>query len=198
MIPSVQVTFRNMTAIEDVRKEIETRVQKLETYCKPILSCRVTIEAPANHHRKGEPFHVRIDAALADGRVDVKYAESSYPAGVRKGKETTSEHNLLMYTIREAFDATRRQLQDHTHKRRSEIKTHEPDVIATVRQIFQSKEYGYLETADGREIYFHANCVTGSKFEKMKPGEKVHFVETEGMKGAQASSVRIVKKNRQS
>src|SRR6185295_3261976 len=105
MISSTQVTFRNMTAIEDVRKSVEKRIQKLETFCKPIVSCRVMIEAPANHHRKGDPFLVRIDATLTDGKVVVKYAESLYPgkreSGAerpRRGRDTTSEHACLMLT----------------------------------------------------------------------------------------------------
>src|SRR2546430_14331560 len=133
MIPSMQVTFRNMTAIEDVRKDIENRIQKLETFCKPILSCRVMIEAPAKHHRKGGPFHVHIDATLPDHRIDIKYAESLYTGkrvndgGVLiQGRDTTSEHECLMLTVREAFDATRRQLQDHVRRRRADVKKHEP------------------------------------------------------------------------
>lgn len=196
MTVPVQVTFRNMTAIEDVRKEIETRVQKLETYCKPILNCQVTIEAPAKHHRKGAPFQVRIDATLSDGRIDVKYAESSYPAGMRKNQDTSSEHNLLMFTIREAFSAGRRQLHDHALKRRAGVKTSEPDIIATISDIFPEKGYGYLETPEGRQIYFHENSIVGTRFEKIKLGAQVHFVEEPGLKGPQASAVRVLRKPR--
>jgi len=192
-----------MAAIEDVRTEVENRIEKLETFCKPILSCRVTIEAPANHHRKGEPFHVRIDATLTDGRIDVKYAESMYPGkrdadGERlvKGRDTTSERDCLMLTIREAFDAARRQLQEHARRRRKDVKTHEPDLHATVIKIFPEQGYGYLETADGREIYFHANSVIGSTFKKLKLGAMAHFVEESGQKGPQASTVRIIKRSR--
>jgi len=80
MILSTQVTFRNMTAIADVRKTIESRIQKLESVCKPILRCRVTIEAPANHHRKGDPFNVRIDTTLTDGRITVNTRNRCTPA----------------------------------------------------------------------------------------------------------------------
>src|SRR5712671_3965378 len=120
MIPSVQVTFRNLSEIPDVRQLVENRVQKLETFCKPILSCRVVIEVPAKHHRKGFPFNVRIDAYLTDGRVIVKHAAASYAGQreisnekVRMGSETTSERNSLQMTIRDAFDSARRQLQEH-------------------------------------------------------------------------------------
>jgi cold shock CspA family protein len=203
MIVSTQVTFRNMTAIADVRKTIETRIQKLETFCKPILSCRVMIEAPAKHHRKGDPFHVRIDATLTDGRIVVKHSESLYP-GKReigderssKGHETTSERNCLMLAVRGAFGAARRKLQEHARLRRADVKTHEPNHVATVSRIFPNEGYGYLETADGREIYFHENSVLGSPFKKLTTGTRAQFVEESGLKGPQASTVRIIKKSR--
>jgi cold shock CspA family protein len=203
MILSTQVTFRNMAALEDVRQDVESRIQKLETYCKPILSCRVMIEAPANHHRKGVPFHIRIDATLTDGKVVVKHEESLYPGKrddggkpLSKGRETTSERNFLMLTIRASFDAARRQLQDHARRRRSDVKTHVQAPQATVSKLFVSQGYGYLETADGREIYFHANSVIGAAFEKLKLGSNAEFVEESGQKGPQASTVRIIKRSR--
>jgi len=202
MIDSTQVTFRNMTAIADVRETIESRIQKLETFCKPILSCRVMIEAPANHHRKGDPFHVRIDATLTDGRIVVKHAESLYP-GKRvdsersgKGRETTSERKCLMLAVRGAFDAAKRKLLDHARLRRADVKTHEPNLTATITRIFTEEGYGYLETSDGREIYFHANSVLGSPFKKLKTGVRAQFVEEPGIKGPQASTVRIIKRTR--
>ena len=203
MILSTQVTFRNMTAIADVRETVETRMQKLETFCKPIVSCRVMIEAPTNHHRKGDPFHVRIDATLTDGRIVVSHEESSYP-GKRedgterpdKGRDTTSERNCLMLTIRGAFDAARRKLQEHARLRRAEVKTHEPSLVATVSKIYPKEGFGYLETADGREVYFHANSVLGSPFKSLKTGARAQFVEESGLKGPQASTVRIMRKAR--
>jgi cold shock CspA family protein len=202
MIVSTQVTFRNMTAIADVRKTIESRIQKLETFCKPILSCRVMIEAPTNHHRKGDPFHVRIDATLTDGRIIVKHSESLYPpkreVGERssKARETTSERNCLMLAVRGAFSAARRKLQEHARLRRADVKTHEPNPVATVTRIFPDEGYGYLETADGREIYFHENSVLGSPFKKLRTGTRAQIVEETGLKGPQASTVRIIRRSR--
>jgi cold shock CspA family protein len=179
-----------MTAIADVREVIEARIQKLETFCKPILSCRVMVEAPANHHRKGDPFHVRIDATLTDGKVVVKHSESMYIG--KRDSDTTSERNCLMLAVRGAFSAARRKLQEHARLRRADVKTHEPSLTATVSRLFPKEGYGYLETVDGREIYFHENSVLGSPFKKLKKGATAQFVEEAGLKGPQASTVRII------
>ena len=198
MTSPVQVTFRNMTPIDSVRKDIESRVQKLETFCKPIVSYRIVVEAPTNHHRKSNPFKIRIDTTLTDGKVLVKYDESAYPElrdnggePFHKGFDTTSRRNCLMLTIREAFDAARRKLQDHARRRRYDIKTHSDASSAVVSRIYPNRNFGYLETPDGREIYFHANSVLGGRFQSLKPGSRASFVEESGVKGPQASTVRI-------
>jgi cold shock CspA family protein len=183
-----------MTAIADVRETIEARIQKLESVCKPILSCRVMVEAPANHHRKGDPFHVRIDATLTDGRIVVKHSESMYSG--KRDNDTTSQRNCLMLAVRGAFGAARRKLQEHARLRRADVKTHEPNHTATVSRLFPKEGYGYLETPDGREIYFHENSVLGSPFKKLKTGVMTQFVEESGVKGPQASTVRIIRKTR--
>jgi len=187
-----------MTPIDSVRKDIESRIQKLETYCKPIVSCRVVVEAPTSHHRKSNPFLIRIDTTLTDGKIVVKYDESSYPEmrdnggePFHKGFDTTARHNCLMLTIREAFGAAKRKLQDHARRRRSDVKTHLQSSKAVVSRIYPSRNFGYLETPDGREIYFHANSVLGGRFDSLKPGSRAQFVEEPGVKGPQASTVRI-------
>jgi cold shock CspA family protein len=183
-----------MTAIADVRETIEARIQKLETVCKPILSCRVILEAPANHHRKGDPFHVRIEAMLTDGKVVVKHSESMYTG--KRDSDTTSGRKCLMLAVRGAFGAARRKLQEHARLRRADVKTHEPNLTATVSRLFPKEGYGYLETPDGREIYFHENSVLGSPFKSLKTGARAQFVEESGVKGPQASTVRLIRKTR--
>jgi len=198
MISPVQVTFRNMAPIDSVRKDIESRVQKLETFCKPIVSCRVVVEAPTHHHRKSHPFNIRIDTTLTDGKIVVKYDESAYPEyrdnggePFHKGFDSTAKRNCLMLTIREAFGAAKRKLQDHARRRRYDVKSHSDASRAVVSRIYPNRNFGYLETPDGREIYFHANSVLGGSFQKLKPGNEAQFVEELGVKGPQASTVRI-------
>jgi cold shock CspA family protein len=48
----------------------------------------------------------------------------------------------------------------------------------------------FIETADGREVYFHCNSVLDDAFEHLTVGSEVRFVEEMGEKGPQATSVR--------
>jgi cold shock CspA family protein len=49
-----------------------------------------------------------------------------------------------------------------------------------VARIDPSGEFGFLETADGREIYFHRNSVLGDI--RLEEGACVSFVEEGGIK----------------
>ena len=61
MILPVQTTFRNMDASEAIAARVQDEADKLERCFDRITSCRVIVEAPHRHHRRGDPFHVRIE-----------------------------------------------------------------------------------------------------------------------------------------
>jgi cold shock CspA family protein len=42
------------------------------------------------------------------------------------------------------------------------------------------------------QIYFHRNAVLDAAFDRLKVGSEVAFAEEEGVKGPQASTVRVV------
>jgi len=58
--------------------------------------------------------------------------------------------------------------------------------------LFPKQDYGFLETPDGREIYFHRNSVLHPGFDRLEIGTEVRFVEELGQEGPQASTVAIV------
>lgn len=61
MIVPVQIAFRNMKPSEAVDARVREEVQKLESFYNRIMRCRVIVEIPHRHHRRGDIFHVRID-----------------------------------------------------------------------------------------------------------------------------------------
>jgi cold shock CspA family protein len=60
-----------------------------------------------------------------------------------------------------------------------------------VNRLFPEEGYGFLETPDGREIYFHRHSVLYPGFDRLAIGTEVRFVEEPGEKGPQASTVAI-------
>lgn len=171
-----QITSRDFPLTEEMEADIRRRVDALELYFGRLTGCHVTIEAPVHHHRKGGPFRVRIDMRAPRAELSV----------------TRQDAHDLAVTVREAFDAARRRLEDHLRELRRDVKVHELPAIARVTRIFPEDRYGFLETDDGREIYFHANSVLDGHFDDLRPGTAVRFAEEAGEEGPQASTLAIV------
>jgi cold shock CspA family protein len=192
-----------MKPSKEIEELIRAGAAKLDTLYSQVVGCRVIVEIPHRHHKKGSPYHVRIDLTVPQGEIIVK-REPSLSARARqlgereikKDAEVQIQHKDLRFAISDAFKAAARRLQDYARRQRGDIKTHEPLPEARVSQIFPQQGYGFLASDDGREIYFHKNSVLGRAFPRLKVGAIVTFVEEPGEKGPQASTVRVIPKQR--
>jgi cold shock CspA family protein len=102
-----------------------------------------------------------------------------------------STHEDVYAAIDDAFDDAGRVLQDHIQKQRGYTKTHEHHRDGHVTKLFSEQGYGFIETADGDEVYFHRNSVLREGFERLNVGTAVRFVDEVGEQGPQASSVSV-------
>jgi len=190
VIVPIQITFRHVARTEEIEEEIRSRARKLETFYSPITSCRVLVEVPPRRSLETpSPFHVRIELTVPGGEIVVKRAPALYP----KERSTGAKH--LNVAIHEAFDTARRRLQEHARQKRAAAKAHLAMPEGRVAKLFP-EGYGYIETPDGREIYFHANSVLNDRFKRLKVDSKVCYTEEAGEKGPQAAMVSIVAKTR--
>ena len=115
-------------------------------------------------------------------------------AGIKKHLELKTPHKNLRMAINDAFKAAGRRLQDYARRQRGDVKSHEALPVARVSKILRDEGCGFLTTDDGRGIYFHKESVLNRAFPHLKAGTTVTFVEEQGEKGPQASTVRIVGK----
>ena len=60
---------------------------------------------------------------------------------------------------------------------------------------FPKEGYGFIETPDDREIYFHRNSVLNSAFEHLDIGDEVIFSEKAEDKGPRATTIRLAGKH---
>jgi len=199
MKSQLQITFRNMQPTEEVEEWIRAKAAELDTLYTQLMGCRVAVELPHRHHRKGRPYHIRIDLTVPQGKIVVKHEPSLDARArrlgeqeIRKQGEVKIPHKDLRRAINDAFKAVGRRLQDYARRQRGDIKSHELPPEARVSKIFPREGYGFLTSDDGREIYFHKNSVLGQAFPRLTVGTTVRFVEEQGEKGPQASTVRIV------
>ena len=199
----VQITFRNLTPSATIEEWVRTEADKLDGLYNRVMRCRVAIEVPHSHHRKGSPYHIRIDLTVPGEEIVVKREPSlSHRARqlgeteVKKRMEVKTPHKNLRSAINDAFRAAGRRLQDYARRQRGDVKSHPSLQVARVGKILQDQGYGFLTSDDGRGIYFHKNSVLNGAFSHLKVGTRVSFVEELGEKGPQASTVRTISKER--
>jgi ribosomal subunit interface protein len=105
----LQIAFQNLDCSEAIKELIEERVAWLERYCDRIIGCRVVVQEPHRRHRQGNLYQVRIDLTVRGAEIVVNYEPPGDP--VKRPRDSD-----LDTTIRQAFDAVRRKLEDHVRR----------------------------------------------------------------------------------
>jgi ribosomal subunit interface protein len=169
----LQITMRDIERSDALDGAIEDHAAKLEQLHPRITRCRVTVEQIRRHHQQGRHFAVRIDVRVP-GREIV----------------ATRDHDEDVYVaLRDAFDSARRQLGETVREIRGDVKTHVPAQHGTVARLRLAEGYGFIETGDGRELYFSRENVVQPPFEHLQPGTAVQFIEELAAEGPQAKRI---------
>ena len=172
----VEVVFRNMPHSAELEEDIRRRADNLGQYFDHITGCQVVVDASHRHHRQGNLYSVRIHLSVPRRELVVDRDPGQDHA-----------HEDVEVALRDAFDRARRRLEDYVREIRGAIKHHEAPTRGRITQLLD--DHGFLETPDGREIYFHQHSVLGESFECLRVGQEVEFVEEAGDKGPQAASL---------
>jgi cold shock protein len=54
------------------------------------------------------------------------------------------------------------------------------------------KGFGFINTGDGKDLFFHSTNVEGSGYEGLREGQKVSYTEGRGPKGPRAENVKAI------
>ena len=184
MINTLQINFRNMPPSAAVEARIRKYLDKIERFYNQIISCHVTIEAPHKHHHHGNLYHIRIRISVPHGEIVVN-----------RQPPKRQSHQDIYVAIRDAFNAAKRELNNFVSIRRHETKNHAVPPYGRVTALFPDEGYGFIETPDGEEIYFHQNSLLNGDFGQLDIGREVRFTPEIGDKGPQASVVRLIGKH---
>lgn len=186
MILPLQITFRDIPPSEAIEAKIRERAAKLDRFGERIMGCHVVVEAPHRHQKKGFLYNVSIDLTLPGREIVVNREPSA-----------RTSHQDVYVAIRDAFNAAARQLEDVTRRMRGDIKSHEVPPHGRVIRVSPLDGYGFIETPDGLEVYFHENALVGADLASLTVGSEVRFslAEGEGEKGPQASTVEPIGKH---
>ncbi len=175
----LEITFHNLQSSEWVETQIREQVQKLEKIYPRMVGCRVSLEAP--HKRSGNICDVHIELKLPGGALVVN--REPHRAKERYANPT------LGTALRDAFAAAERQLKDYKQRQSGEVKAHEPLFQGQVAQLNLEQDHGFILTNEGTQLYFHRNSLIDADFAKLKRGDAVHYIASDGDTGPIARKV---------
>jgi ribosomal subunit interface protein len=174
----LQLSFRHIEQSDALEADIRERAKKLDEFFPHIMNCRVVVEALHKSHHQGNLFRVRLDVSVPGKELVAGRAPKNHKA-----------HEDAYVTVRDAFNAMYRQLEEHSGKIQQEVKTHEEHPHGWVSELLPEDDYGRIRTFAGRDIYFHRNSVTNANFDDLKIGDAATLIEELGEKGPQATAV---------
>jgi cold shock CspA family protein/ribosome-associated translation inhibitor RaiA len=174
----LQITFRDIQPSPAVAEHIRMRADKLDNLYDRISTCRVAIESPNRHVFSGKHYEVHIDLIVPGAELAV-------------ARQHGIEDTDVYVAIDRAFEEAERMVRDHVTKTRVRRFNGTPHGI--VVKLFRDRGYGFLQSIDGREIYFHQHSVLNRRWPQLEVGCKVRYAEEDGDKGPQASTVELVR-----
>jgi ribosomal subunit interface protein len=169
----LEISSKNVHLSDEMEELIREKAAKLDNIYDQIIGCRIMVDIPHRSQRSGMHYNVRIDITLPGGEIVVK-------------REPDED---LYAAISNSFEVAQRRLKDHAGKQRGEVKYHEEKPVARISKLFHEEGYGFLQTPEGKEVYFHENALITGRFKDLEIGTPVSYIEQAGEKGPQASSV---------
>lgn len=175
----INIVFQNLERSDAVEASVREHAERLGRFHDRIVTCRVVVGRENARHHKGNIYDVRIDLSVPGAEIVVNREPGNRHA-----------HEDVYVAIRDAFAAATRRLEDHIRKASGHrAKVHPSPHQGTIARLFADEGYGFIQTPDGREIYFHRNAVVEGGWEKIDLGTHVRFTEEVGEKGPHAHYV---------
>jgi cold shock CspA family protein len=175
----LEITFHNLQSSELVETQVRGQLEKLEKIYPRLVGCRVSVEAPPK--RSGNICDIHIELRLPGGALVV--SREPHRARERYANPTVAT------ALRDAFAAAERQLKDYKQRQAGEVKSHEPMFQGQVAQLDPEADHGFILTNEGTQLYFHRNSVLDADFAKLKRGDAVHYIASDGDTGPIARKV---------
>lgn len=177
----VEIAFHDAPSSPKLEAEIRDRVGKLDRLYQHLVGCRVSVEQLHRRHHNGNMFQVHIEMRVPGDELVVTHEP-------HRARERFADPDVGI-AVRNAFKAAERRLLDYKKKQRGDVKLHDASFAGQVSQLYPLEDHGFLTTHEGTQLYFHRNCLVNRDFDRLKVGDRVHFVETVGDTGPIASKV---------
>jgi ribosomal subunit interface protein len=166
----IEIQTRQVTMHPAWRALIEERLARLADRYPDLIRVHVTLRHGGHHLR---------------GTEEVDVVATCPGATLRAAKQ----EERMRDAVHAALDALERELAAHHETRRHFGKAPGPRPAGTIARLFADRDYGFIRTDQGEEIYFHRNALRELDFTTLMPGVPVEFEVEPGERGLQASRV---------
>lgn len=176
-----EIAFRGLDPTDDLKDLILEGIDDLEDVYPRLVSCRTMVADTTPDRNSSHNYRARLEIGIPGKTVVV--AETPPPGG---------EPRAVDQTIKDAFKVGRKLLQKEKDRQRGAVKTHDlPPHGRIVRLLTDSTgvRYGFLESREGRQIYFQESALVDLSYDDLDVGTEVRYAAAEGRDGPQASTV---------
>jgi cold shock CspA family protein/ribosome-associated translation inhibitor RaiA len=177
----LEIAFHNVEPSAEIEGLIREHVGRLEKLYPHLVGCRVSVEMLHKQHRNGNVPEVHI-AIRVPGR---EIAISREPHRAKQRRAAPNIHT----SVKDAFRAAEKRLKDFKDLQYGEVKKKEMPIQGYISQLVAEKNYGFIATGNGEELYFHRNAMANGEFDGLREGEAIHYSVVAGDKGPSAGRV---------
>jgi cold shock CspA family protein/ribosome-associated translation inhibitor RaiA len=177
----LEIAFHGMNPSAEVESLIAAHVNHLERYYPHLIGCRVSVEIPHKQHRHGNVPEVHIVIRVPGHEIAI----SREPHKAKLRRTAPNVHTA----ITDAFRAAEKRLLDFKQQQYGEVKAKEMPIHGYIAQLIAEKNYGFIATGNGEELYFHRNAVADGGFDELREGDAVQYSVVIGDKGPSAGRV---------
>jgi hypothetical protein len=111
-----RITFHGLLPSPSLEALIQAEVDDLQRTFRQIVSCRISVELPHRHQRRGGLYRVVLEIGVPGGHVVVGHSP-----------DQEAMHAHARIAVSDAFRAAHRQLEDHRRRHGDTVRLRESD-----------------------------------------------------------------------
>jgi cold shock CspA family protein len=177
----LEIVFHNIKPSTKVETLIREHVVRLEKLYPHLIGCRVSVEMLHKQHRTGNVPEVHVAIRVPGKEIAI----SREPQKVKLRRAVPNVHT----SVKDAFRAAEKRLKDFKRVQQGDVKVKEAPLQGYVVTLEAEKNYGFIATGNGEELYFHRNSVADGGFDDLREGDAVQYTVVAGDKGPSAGRV---------
>jgi len=110
----IKISFHNLDHSSAVESKIRERIEGLQKYFSPIISCHVVVEEHHRHHNSGNNYQIHIEVNVPGHEIVANRLQDSNHA-----------YQDIFVSVRDAFDSIEKKLLALSERKKGKVKHHE-------------------------------------------------------------------------